>query len=65
MDDALDRMQKAREMGANMGFVEGLTNEQEARLVVKTLSHDGWPLLLNHVTGGKTPVSLSPCTIAN
>jgi 2-methylisocitrate lyase-like PEP mutase family enzyme len=58
MQDALDRMKKAKEMGADIGFVEGMTNDQEAMLAVQTLSFDGWPLLLNHVTGGKSPVSV-------
>lgn len=57
MQDALDRMQKAKEMGADLGFVEGLTSDQEAEIAIKELSSDGWPLLLNHVTGGKSPVS--------
>lgn len=57
MDDALDRIKKAKGMGADMGFVEGLTSDEQATLAAQTLSTDGWPLLLNHVTGGKSPVS--------
>jgi 2-methylisocitrate lyase-like PEP mutase family enzyme len=57
MEDALDRMRRAKEMGADMGFVEGLTSDEQATLAARSLSFDGWPLLLNHVTGGKSPVS--------
>lgn len=57
LEDAISRMIKAKEMGADMGFVQGLKNDQDVHTVISRLSSDGWPILANLVTGGVSPVS--------
>lgn len=58
MDDALDRMQRAKAMGADIGFVEGLKSNEQVQSAIQQLSSDGWPLLANCVTGGVSPVGI-------
>ena len=57
LEDSLSRMEQAKAMGADLGFVEGITSDEDAQRTIERLSGDGWPLLLNCVTGGRSPVS--------
>lgn len=52
-EDSLNRLRAAREAGADVGFLEGITSREMAKQVVKDL--EGWPLLLNMVEHGATP----------
>ncbi|EPQ27188.1 uncharacterized protein PFL1_05111 [Pseudozyma flocculosa PF-1] len=54
LDDALDRLRAARDAGAEMGFLEGIQTDQQARTAIEALGD--WPLLANCVTGGKSPL---------
>jgi 2-methylisocitrate lyase-like PEP mutase family enzyme len=51
--DSIARLRLAREAGADVGFLEGITNKEEARVVVRDLAP--WPILLNMVEHGATP----------
>lgn len=53
IDDALDRAKRFAEAGADVLFVEALTDEAEIERVATELA--GIPLLFNWVEGGKTP----------
>lgn len=52
-DEAIRRLKAARELGADAGFLEGMTSVDMMRKAIKDL--DGWPMLLNMVEGGITP----------
>ncbi|KZV70638.1 Phosphoenolpyruvate/pyruvate domain-containing protein [Peniophora sp. CONT] len=52
-DGALARLRAARDAGADMGFLEGITSTEMAARAVKDLAP--WPLLLNMVEHGATP----------
>lgn len=52
-EESLNRLKAAREAGADVGFLEGITSREMARQVVKDL--EGWPLVLNMVEHGATP----------
>jgi 2-methylisocitrate lyase-like PEP mutase family enzyme len=52
-DEALVRLQAARDAGADMGFLEGVEDETMMSRVVRDLAP--WPVLLNMVEAGKTP----------
>lgn len=52
-EDSLNRLRAAREAGADVGFLEGITSREMAKQVVKDL--EGWPLVLNMVEHGATP----------
>ncbi|KAF2084669.1 Phosphoenolpyruvate/pyruvate domain-containing protein [Saccharata proteae CBS 121410] len=52
-DDAVERLKAARDAGADMGFLEGVTSKDMAAKVVKDLAP--WPMLLNMVEHGATP----------
>lgn len=52
-DEAVERLQKAVELGADVAFLEGLTTKDEARKACEALK--GTPVLLNMVPGGVTP----------
>ncbi|XHG06631.1 hypothetical protein AWENTII_009821 [Aspergillus wentii] len=52
-EESLARLQAAREAGADVGFLEGITSREMARQAVKDLAP--WPLLLNMVEHGATP----------
>ncbi|KAJ5550903.1 Pyruvate/Phosphoenolpyruvate kinase [Penicillium sp. DV-2018c] len=52
-DESLERLRAARDAGADVGFLEGITSREMARQVVKDLAP--WPLLLNMVEHGSTP----------
>jgi 2-methylisocitrate lyase-like PEP mutase family enzyme len=51
--ESLSRLRLAREAGADVGFLEGITTKEEARQIVKDLAP--WPVLLNMVEHGATP----------
>lgn len=52
-EESLNRLKAARDAGADVGFLEGITSREMARQVVKDL--EGWPLVLNMVEHGATP----------
>lgn len=52
-DESIARLRAAREAGADVGFLEGLTSKEEARRAVRDLHP--FPLLLNMVEHGATP----------
>jgi 2-methylisocitrate lyase-like PEP mutase family enzyme len=52
-DEALARLQRAVAAGADVAFLEGITNEREARDVCRLLAPT--PVLLNMVEHGATP----------
>jgi 2-methylisocitrate lyase-like PEP mutase family enzyme len=52
-DEALVRLRAARDAGADVGFLEGVCDEEMMKKVVKDLAP--WPMLLNMVEAGKTP----------
>jgi 2-methylisocitrate lyase-like PEP mutase family enzyme len=51
--DSIARLRLARDAGADVGFLEGITSKEEARAVVQDLAP--WPILLNMVEHGATP----------
>ena len=53
VEDAIKRCKSAINAGADVAFVEGITNKEEATLVVEALSPT--PVLINLVTNGVTP----------
>lgn len=52
--ECIKRLKAARELGADVGLLEGYTSKEMARLAVIDLAP--WPLLLNMVENGATPV---------
>lgn len=52
-DNAVARLKAARDAGADCGFLEGVTDKDMARRIVKDLAP--WPMLLNMVEHGATP----------
>jgi 2-methylisocitrate lyase-like PEP mutase family enzyme len=52
-DESLDRLKAARDAGADMGFLEGISSREMAAQAVQDLAP--WPLLLNMVEHGSTP----------
>jgi methylisocitrate lyase len=52
-DESIARLRLAKEAGADVGFLEGITSKEQARAVVKDLAP--WPILLNMVEHGATP----------
>ncbi|KAL4890048.1 Pyruvate/Phosphoenolpyruvate kinase-like domain-containing protein [Aspergillus ambiguus] len=52
-DECLARLRAARDAGADVGFLEGITSREQARQAVVDLAP--WPLLLNMVEHGATP----------
>lgn len=53
--DALHRLQLAHAAGADIGFLEGLRSNEQVAEAMKKLPQ-GWPMLANCVTGGKSPL---------
>ncbi|XXH04445.1 hypothetical protein Hte_010861 [Hypoxylon texense] len=53
-DECIARLREAREVGADVGLLEGFTSKEQAAQAVKDLAP--WPLLLNSVENGKSPV---------
>lgn len=52
-DESIVRLKAARDAGADVGFLEGITSKELARQAVKDLRP--FPLLLNMVEHGATP----------
>lgn len=53
-DDCIRRLKAARDLGADVGLLEGFTSKEQARQAVQDLAP--WPLLLNMVEHGAGPV---------
>ena len=53
-DECIARLKAARDIGADVGLLEGFTSKEMARRAVKDLAP--WPLLLNMVENGATPI---------
>ncbi|BDD58618.1 hypothetical protein MPDQ_004272 [Monascus purpureus] len=53
-DECIRRLKAARDLGADVGLLEGFTSKEQARQAVKDLAP--WPLLLNMVENGAGPV---------
>ena len=53
-DECIARLRMARDLGADVGLLEGFTSKEQAAACVKELAP--WPLLLNMVENGATPV---------
>ncbi|KFY02597.1 hypothetical protein V490_00450 [Pseudogymnoascus sp. VKM F-3557] len=53
-DECIERLKVARKIGADVGLLEGFTSKEMAAQAVKDLAP--WPLLLNMVENGATPV---------
>jgi methylisocitrate lyase len=53
-DECIARLRAARDEGADVGLLEGFTSKEQAAQAVKDLAP--WPLLLNSVENGKSPV---------
>lgn len=54
-DEALERLQKAVEIGVDIVFFEALASQDEARKVCEVMKKTNTPVLLNMVPGGVTP----------
>ncbi|KAJ1562319.1 hypothetical protein HK405_013500 [Cladochytrium tenue] len=52
-DEALRRLRAARDAGADVGFLEGMRDREQAARAVRELAP--WPMLLNMVEHGSTP----------
>ncbi|KAJ5129109.1 uncharacterized protein N7443_006222 [Penicillium atrosanguineum] len=53
-EECIRRLKAAREVGADVGLLEGFTSKEQARQAVQDLAP--WPLLLNMVENGASPV---------
>lgn len=53
-DECISRLKEARNIGADVGLLEGCTSKEMAAQAVKDLAP--WPLLLNMVENGASPV---------
>ena len=56
-DECVKRLKMARELGCDVGLLEGFTSKEMAARCAKEFQ--GWPLLLNMVENGATPVITS------
>ncbi|QUC19141.1 uncharacterized protein UV8b_03382 [Ustilaginoidea virens] len=52
-DECIERLRAARDLGADVGIVEGFASKEQAAQAVKDLAP--WPLLLNSVENGASP----------
>lgn len=52
-EESLTRLRAARDAGADVGFLEGITSREQAKQAVQDLAP--WPLVLNMVEHGSTP----------
>lgn len=52
-DDCIARLKAARDLGADVGILEGFTSHQQARQAVQDMAP--WPLMLNSVENGVSP----------
>ncbi|GAD92488.1 carboxyphosphonoenolpyruvate phosphonomutase, putative [Paecilomyces variotii No. 5] len=57
-EESLRRLKAARDAGADVGFLEGVTSKEMARQVIRDLAP--WPMLLNMVEHGATPSISAP-----
>jgi len=53
-EDCIRRLKAARDIGADVGLLEGFTSKEQASQAVQDLAP--WPLLLNMVENGASPV---------
>ncbi|CAI7629784.1 unnamed protein product [Penicillium pancosmium] len=53
-EECIRRLKAARDIGADVGLLEGFTSKEQARQAVQDLAP--WPLLLNMVENGATPL---------
>ena len=53
-DECMSRLRAARDLGADVGLLEGFTSKEMARKTATALAP--WPLLLNMVENGSTPI---------
>lgn len=53
-DECIRRLKAARDLGADVGLLEGFTSKEMARQAVQDLAP--WPLLLNMVENGAGPI---------
>jgi methylisocitrate lyase len=53
-EECIRRLRAARDIGADVGLLEGFTSKEQARQAVLDLAP--WPLLLNMVENGATPL---------
>jgi len=53
-EECIERLKVARELGADVGLLEGFASKEQARKCVKEFP--GWPLLLNSVENGHSPL---------
>ncbi|KAF5872248.1 putative oxaloacetate protein [Botrytis fragariae] len=53
-DECVKRLKVARDMGADVGLLEGYTSKEMAAKTVKEFAP--WPILLNMVENGSTPI---------
>ncbi|KAJ6179966.1 hypothetical protein N7519_010427 [Penicillium mononematosum] len=53
-DECIRRLKAARDIGADVGLLEGFTSKEQARQAVQDLAP--WPLLLNMVENGASPL---------
>ncbi|CAI7594450.1 unnamed protein product [Penicillium glandicola] len=53
-DECITRLKAARDIGADVGLLEGFTSKEQARQAVQDLAP--WPLLLNMVENGASPL---------
>ncbi|KAL8819514.1 MAG: hypothetical protein Q9191_007719 [Dirinaria sp. TL-2023a] len=53
-DECISRLKAARDIGADVGLLEGFTSKEQARQAVQDLAP--WPLLLNSVENGHSPL---------
>ena len=53
-DDCVDRLRKARDLGADMGILEGVPSKEMAAQAVQDLAP--WPLCYNSVENGHSPL---------
>jgi len=56
-EECIERLKRARSLGADVGLLEGFTSKAMAAQAVQDLA--GWPLLLNMVENGATPIITS------
>ncbi|CAG8335368.1 unnamed protein product [Penicillium salamii] len=52
-EESVARLRAAREAGADVGFLEGISSREMAKKVIDDFA--GWPLVLNMVEHGSTP----------
>jgi methylisocitrate lyase len=53
-EDCIRRLKTARDIGADVGLLEGFTSKEQARQAVQDMAP--WPLLLNMVENGASPI---------